>query len=320
MPTLGELPFWFFRIFGPLFGLMWGSFLNVVIYRVPLGLSVVSPPSHCPGCKQPIKIYDNIPVFGWLLLRGRARCCGVKVPYRYPLVEAMGGLLAWAIVEVVVLRLPPSTSIAKVVAIFGADLALALGLVAATFIDFEHMFIPDEITLGGAAVGLATTSFRPPLSHVDTLTGAVVGFLMIWLPFDVLYRKLRGRTGMALGDAKMVMLAGAWFGLEGALFALLAGSVQGAIAALLVIFIKGDLDDHEAVKKEREAILAELAQMTPEERAEAEKELEGDPIMEEKGDGALGARIPFGPFLALAILEYMLVGRDWLEGYLGIFR
>jgi leader peptidase (prepilin peptidase)/N-methyltransferase len=315
VPDLADVPPWFFRVFGPLMGLLWGSFLNVVIYRVPLGLSVVRPASRCPACGTPIKAYDNIPVVGYLLLRGKARCCGVKLSPRYPLIEAMAGLLMWAVVEIVILRLPPDTSFGRAIAIFAANMALVLGLVAATFIDLDHLYIPDAIPIGGTVLGLATTSFRPGLSLRDAAIGALVGFLIVWLPFDVLYRLVRKKTGMAMGDAKLVMLAGAWFGLPGALFALLAGAIQGTIAALILLFFKGEIADSEAVEKERAAILAEIAALPEEERAAAEKELEDDPIFEEGGKN-LGARIPFGPFLALATIEYLLVGHDWLEGVL----
>jgi leader peptidase (prepilin peptidase) / N-methyltransferase len=316
VPTLAELPPWFFRLFGPLFGLLWGSFLNVVIYRVPLGLSVVRPPSHCPSCKAPVKPYDNIPVLGWVLLRGRARCCGAKLSPRYPLIELMAGMIAWAIIEVVIFRLPPDTSLGRAVAIFGADLALALALVAAAFIDLDHMYIPDGITLGGALVGVITTSFRPPLTYLEAGLGALAGFAMVWVPFDLLYRLIRKRTGMAMGDAKLVMLAGAWFGVPGALFALLGGAVQGTLGAGFLIFFKGKIEEPEAVQRERAEVMAELAEMGPEERAAAEKELADDPLFQQGGDGAMGARIPFGPFLALAIIEYLLVGNDLLESYL----
>jgi leader peptidase (prepilin peptidase)/N-methyltransferase len=141
---------------------------------------------------------------------------------------------------------------------------------------------------------------------------------MVWLPFDVLYRRLRGRTGMAMGDAKLVLLAGAWFGIRGAVFVFLAGALQGTIAAVVQFIIKGKLEDPAAVERERAAILAEIDALPPEEQAAAREELKEDPLFEEGGGGALGARMPFGPFLALATLEYLLVGRDWLDGYLAL--
>src|SRR3954462_13737636 len=95
-------PLWILRGFVLFFGLIWGSFLNVVIYRVPKEMSVVRPGSHCPACGEPVKAYDNLPVLSFVILRGRARCCGAKLSPRYPLVELMGGVLSLAIVESVI--------------------------------------------------------------------------------------------------------------------------------------------------------------------------------------------------------------------------
>ena len=95
--ALTDFPIWFLRAFALAWGLIWGSFLNVVIYRVPREMSVVRPASHCPACGKPVRAWDNVPVFGYLLLGGRARCCKVKLSPRYPLVEAMGGVLSIAI-------------------------------------------------------------------------------------------------------------------------------------------------------------------------------------------------------------------------------
>lgn len=314
--TIADIPPWFLRAFALCFGLIWGSFLNVVIYRVPREMSVVRPGSRCPACGKDIRAWDNIPVFSWLLLRGRARCCGAKVSARYPLVEAAGGLLSLAIVEAVLLRLPAATSIERAGAIYVADLALALGLLAATFIDLEHMYIPDGITLGGAVLGLGTASLRD-MSFVDSLIGAAVGFVIVWLPFVVIYPRIRGgRVGMGLGDAKLLVLAGAWFGWSGALFVLGAGAIQGTLAAIAVLLVRGRIEEPEAVRKERERIQAELEAMSEEERAEAEKELAEDPLAEEPGEGFGQARMAFGPFLALATLEFLLIGRDVLGAYL----
>ncbi|WP_437724146.1 prepilin peptidase [Sorangium sp. So ce861] len=313
--TLADFPPWFLRAFALCFGLLWGSFLNVVIHRVPRELSVVRPGSRCPACGTPIRAYDNIPVLSYLLLRGRARCCGAPVSPRYPLVEAVGGVLSLAIVELIILRLPWSTPILHALATYTADLALALGLVAATFIDLEHMYIPDGITIGGAVLGVATVSLRS-MGFTDALLGAAVGFAVVWLPFVVIYPRIRGgRVGMGLGDAKLLMLAGAWFGWGGALFVLGAGAVQGSIVAIALLLLRGSIEEPEAVRLEREQIRAELAAMSPEERAAAEEELAQDPLAEEPGEGFGQARIAFGPFLALATLECLLVGRDILDAY-----
>lgn len=308
---LDDLPPAFLRVVVVMLGLVWGSFLNVVIYRVPRGMSVVRPGSRCPACETPIRAWQNIPLFGWLLLRGRARCCGVRVSPRYPLVEAIGGVVALAILEAVIFRMPGETSALRASAVFVADFALALGLVAAAFIDLEHMILPDSITLGGAALGVATASLRG-MTFTESLIGAAVGFVLVWLFFVVLYSKIRGRAGMGLGDAKLLMLAGAWLGWAGALFVLGAGAIQGTIAAMVTLARRGKLEEPEAVRREREELRAELEAMSPEERAEVEKELAADPLADEPGEGVGQARIAFGPFLILATLECLLLGKDTL--------
>jgi leader peptidase (prepilin peptidase)/N-methyltransferase len=255
--SLVDLPPWLWRVFGTLFGLVWGSFVNVVVHRHPRGMSVARPPSHCPACGAPVRPYENVPVLSWLALRGRARCCGAAISPRYPLVEAAGGLLAWAVVETHVLALPPDAPLARAAALYAAHLAFALGLLAAAFIDLEHFYVPDEITLGGTVLGFATATLRGS-TWTESGTGALVGFAVVWLPFDVIYRRLRGRTGMAMGDAKLVMMAGAWFGPAGALFALVGGAVQGLVAAAALWAVGGKLGDPDALARARAEALADL--------------------------------------------------------------
>ena len=305
--TLEDLPGPFVTTVAVALGLVFGSFLNVVIYRLPRGESLSHPPSRCPGCGKPIRIYDNIPVLGWLLLLGRARCCKIAISVRYPLIEALGGLLAWAIVRMIIFELPDETVWWKVVLIFSVYLALALGLLAASFIDLDHMYLPDQITLGGAVLGFASIPLRD-MSLKDAAVGALVGFLVVWLPFDFLYSKLRGMPGMGLGDAKLVMLAGAWFGWQGALFALLGGAVQASFTALAVYLARGRLEEPESVIREREELRALLESTEGEERAELEREMARDPLAFEPEAGLGKARLAFGPFLALATIEYMLFG------------
>jgi len=310
---LADFPPSLLRIFAVLFGLAWGSFLNVVIYRVPRGMSVVRPASACPTCGTPIPGYRNIPVLSYVLLWGRTACCKTKLSPRYPLVEAIGGMLAWAIVEQLILTLPGDTSMLKATAIFLASFALALALVAAAFIDLEHMYIPDWASIGGTLLGIATYSLRGTTTLTESLLGAAVGFLIVWLPFTFGYKLLRGQTGMGMGDAKLVMLAGAWFGWKGAVFALLAGAVQGTIAAIVLFLTKGKIEEPEAIREEKEAMMRELEAMSPEERAKAEAELANDPIYEELSGGLGQTRIAFGPFLVLAILEYLLLGDTLIQ-------
>ncbi|MFO0564128.1 MAG: prepilin peptidase [Polyangiaceae bacterium] len=317
MPTLSELPYWFQVATVVSLGLAFGSFLNVVIYRLPRGESLVHPGSRCPKCGTPIRAWQNLPVFGWLLLFGKARCCGVKISPRYPLVEALGGLAAWAVFEVRVVPLAGDTVWWRALVVFALYFALALGLLAVAFIDLEHMIVPDEVTFGGSVIGILSVPLRTEVGWFDALVGAAVGFVMIWLPFDVLYRKLRGRPGMGLGDAKLTMLAGAWFGWPGAVFALLAGALQGTVVAIVLYFTQGKIEEPEAVRAERAELLAAIENAETEaERRELEAELALDPIGEEAGEGLGQSRMPFGPFLVLATLEFMLFGRVIVDTYL----
>lgn len=318
MPALADLPYWLMAGVAVALGLAFGSFLNVVIYRLPRGESLSHPGSRCPACGAPIRAWQNVPVLGWLLLRGRAGCCGARISPRYPLIELVGGLLAWAILETVVLTLPLETPWWRGLIVFALYLAMGLGLVAAAFIDLEHMILPDEITLGGTALGLLSVPLRADVTWLGALAGAAAGFTMIWLPFDFLYGKLRGHPGMGLGDAKLVMLAGAWLGWPGAVFALLAGAVQGTLVALVILLARGRIDEPEAVVREREALRAEIEAAEGDERARLEAELARDPIGHDPEQGLGKARLAFGPFLALATLEFMLFGRAIVDGYLGL--
>lgn len=311
---LALLPYWFFAGVAVALGLTFGSFLNVVIHRLPRGESVVHPGSRCPSCGAKIAPRDNVPLFSWLLLRGRARCCGARISPRYPLVELLGGLAGWATLERVLAE-PNLVHEWVPYALFFAYLALVLGLLAAIFIDLEFMLLPDEITLGGVAVGLLTIPIRQ-ISWSECLIGAAAGFLVVWLLFHELYRLVRGHPGMGLGDAKLLALAGAWFGIKGALFALLAGAIQGTVVTIAVLLVKGRIDEPEAVRRERQEVLAELERLEGPERAALEAELAEDPLTREAEVGIGQARIPFGPFLSLAILEYLFVGESILDAYL----
>src|SRR5262249_45412158 len=158
-------------------------------------MSVVRPGSHCPACGAAVRPWDNVPILSFLLLRGRARCCGARISPRYVVVEALCGVLALAVYDVVIRALPGDPSLALAGSVFFADCALALALVAAAFIDVEHMLLPDAITLGGTLFGVATPGLRG-LGWIDVLAGAAAGFVGVWLPLVVGYKALRGRAGM----------------------------------------------------------------------------------------------------------------------------
>ncbi len=293
-------------------GLLFGSFLNVVIHRLPRGQNIAFPPSTCPACGGRIAPYDNIPVFSWLILRGKARCCGAPIAVRYPLVELLGGAVGWGVMQGLILQLEPDTPLLSAMLLFLAFFALSLGLLAALFIDLEHMLLPDEITFGGTLLGLLVLPLRDDLSYVDAAIGGVVGFLIVWLPFDVIYRQLRGHPGMGLGDAKLLMLAGVWLGWPGVVFSLLAGAVQGTITAIGVFVARGKIDEPAAVKAERDELQQQLAELSEGEREELLAEIGDDVMMSEPKAGLGQARLPFGPFLILAMFEFMFFG-EWIR-------
>jgi leader peptidase (prepilin peptidase)/N-methyltransferase len=299
MIRVDELPHNALRVVATLFGLIWGSFLNVVIHRSPRGLSVVRPGSQCPACHKPIRAWDNIPVLSWLVLRGKARCCGVKVSPRYPIVEALGGAASLAILELVVFAMPQESAL-RATCIYLTDFAAILGLIAAAFIDFEFMYLPDGVTYGGTVLGIATSSFRG-MTFVGSGVSAIIGFLIAYIPFVFLYRMVRGRAGMGLGDAKLLMMAGAFFGVFGVVWTLLAGAVQGTLGAFVLWLLRGKIELPDGVKEE----LAELRKLAAAGDKEAQDILDEDPLAEEE-EGQGVSRMAFGPFLALAFIELVL--------------
>ena len=158
------MPFEFWALVFFVFGCMVGSFLNVCIHRLPLGMSVVSPPSHCPHCKYSIPWFLNVPLVTWLVLRGKCKNCGAPISVRYFLVELLTGvafLACWLHFG------HASVALALVYAVFLA------GLIAATFIDLEHFIIPDEITFGGMGAGFIASFFLPSLHGETSLTGGM---------------------------------------------------------------------------------------------------------------------------------------------------
>ncbi|MEI6362929.1 MAG: prepilin peptidase [Actinomycetes bacterium] len=210
-------------------GLIVGSFLNVVIYRVPLGLSIVSPGSACPSCHAPISPRDNIPVLSWLLLRARCRSCGAHISARYPLVEAATALLWvalgwWAIGETIDPVLP-------------LLLVIASAGVALTMIDIDHHRLPDAIVLPLYPVTVVGLAFAGLVSHswplASTAIGAGVWLLLIgglWL--------LTGGRGMGFGDVKLAPVLGAtlgWIGVGAALVGLLAAFVLGGLVGIVLL-------------------------------------------------------------------------------------
>jgi leader peptidase (prepilin peptidase)/N-methyltransferase len=231
-------------VFALLFGLVIGSFLNVVILRLPRGISVSLPRSHCPQCKQLIAWYDNIPVLSYVILGGRCRKCKRKFSVRYPFIEAMTGAIS------VLLCLKFGLTIE-----WGIFLTFSSSLIVLAFIDLDHRILPDVITLNGIWIGILTSAYLADPSPVVTrlfraagldienphlaalvasIAGAIVGGGLLWAVAEA-YLRLRGMEGMGFGDVKMMAMVGAFLGAPLALLTIMLGSLLGSIIGLIFI-------------------------------------------------------------------------------------
>lgn len=202
-----------------------GSFLNVCICRLPESRSIVTPPSACPRCGSPIKFYDNIPIISYLVLFGKCRICATSISMRYPLVEALTGLLAVA----AAVRFGISID-------FMVYFAFISALVTITFIDLDHQIIPDVISLPGIPIGLACALMVSSVSFKDSLIGALIGggslFLVAWG-----YQQFTGKEGMGGGDIKLLAMIGAFIGWQGVFFTIFVSSAIGSIIGLFLMLV-----------------------------------------------------------------------------------
>jgi leader peptidase (prepilin peptidase)/N-methyltransferase len=209
-------------------GLAFGSFLNAFAYRVPISVDLLRR-SFCPGCGAQIYWYQNLPLVSYLALRGRCSTCRQPIPWRYPLVELLGGVIlvsslwSWGL-----------TVSAASTALF-AYIMLALAL-----IDVDHRILPNVITIPGAVVGFLLSFLDPRVAWYDSLVGAVAGAGLLYVVAFV-YLKTRGREGMGMGDVKMMLLVGAFLGWQGALMTIFIGSFLGSLvgASFIVFSRKG---------------------------------------------------------------------------------
>jgi leader peptidase (prepilin peptidase) / N-methyltransferase len=226
-------PFEALGVFGAvaagLFGLVVGSFVNVLVHRLPRGESVVLPPSHCPACGAGIRVLDNIPVVSWLLLRGRCRACGAPIAVRYPMLELANAIL-WTLVF---LRARETTELLGGVFFATACLALAA-------IDAEFQILPDKITLTGIAFGILLAFFSRSRTPAAAMLGAAAGGGGLYL-VAFLYEKIAGHEGMGLGDVKMLAMIGAFLSVSGVLVSVLLASLAGSIVGIAAIALgRGD--------------------------------------------------------------------------------
>lgn len=216
-----------FLIFSFIFGAVVGSFLNVCIYRIPLGISIAYPPSRCPGCGASIPFYLNIPVLGYLMIRGRCASCREPISALYPVIEALTGLFAVALF----MRFGPSVELFVYFAFISALLVIS-------FIDLEHRIIPDVISLPFIALGFAASFFLASPGVAASGLGILLGGGVL-LAIAVGYHLVTGSEGMGGGDIKLLAMIGAFTGWEGVLVTLLLGSFIGALVGSAVILAKG---------------------------------------------------------------------------------
>jgi leader peptidase (prepilin peptidase)/N-methyltransferase len=282
------------------FGLLVGSFLNVVIYRLPIILerqwreqcrelasgepdspevsataqvdapfNLVVPRSACPSCKAPITALQNIPVLSYVFLKGRCAKCGARISPRYPMIEALTGLLSAVIAWKFGFEWPTL-----------AALVLTWFLVALTFIDVDHQLLPDDLTLPLLWIGLVLSLWAPaaggapiPVEPREAIIGAIAGYLSLWSVYH-LFRLLTGKEGMGYGDFKLFAALGAWLGWKMLLPIILIAAAVGAVVGIAILAMRGQ------------------ARSTP---------------------------IAFGPFLAAAGWLILLFGQELVSGYLGLF-
>jgi leader peptidase (prepilin peptidase)/N-methyltransferase len=265
-------------IFAFLFGAIVGSFLNVCIFRIPLGTSLISPSSRCPQCNIPIKAYDNIPILSYFLLGGRCGSCKAPISARYPLVETMMALFSGFLI----LKFGLSSS-------FFIYFILISSLVVVSFIDLDHRIIPDTISLPGIILGLLA-SFLKPTGHndflvrfvfravkgainmatLDSLLGVFIGGGLLYA-VAVLFYWVTKKEGMGGGDIKLLAMIGAFLGWSSTVFTILISSLIGSIVGVVLMLAT---------------------------RADSKY------------------AIPFGPFLSMGAVIYLFFGREIIRWYL----
>ncbi len=234
-------------------GLVVGSFLNVVIYRLPVMLerdwraqcaeflnssanpapaekfNLATPRSRCPQCGHAIRAYENIPVLSYLLLRGRCSACSVKISRRYPAIELVSGILSAAV----------AWHFGLTVAGAGA-LLLTYILITLTMIDFDHQLLPDTITLPFLWLGLLLSVFDIFAGMQSSIIGAIAGYLILWTVYQV-FKWMTGKEGMGYGDFKLLALLGAWMGWQALPAIILLSSLVGAVVGIsLIVFTRRD--------------------------------------------------------------------------------
>ena len=286
-------------------GVCVGSFLNVVIARVPKGRSIVSPPSSCPKCQKRIAWYDNIPLFSWLALRARCRNCGLPISPRYPMVELLTALLVFAVWR----QLGPQPSTLGFAAFVCALLAL-------TFIDLDTWLLPHQITWPLLALGLISPVWNPELSWMEAGIGAGVGF-GTFAAVALVGEKILHKETMGWGDVWLLAAIGAWLGWPALLPVVLLSAIQGSVVGIVLLLLgRGPAERERAAREAKEKAAAPpiAAPEAPETDRLAAPQTAAPPATATHAPPAGSDddwvppphALPYGPFLALAALENLL--------------
>ena len=282
--------FTIFACFAFALGACVASFLNVCIWRLPRNESVVRPGSHCPNCNAPIKWYQNIPIVSWCCLRGRCANCRKPISMRYAVVELLGGMLfllvylQWAMPAI--LRKLPAWGLVPIADpwCMAAECLVVTGLILGSFIDLEHFYLPDRVTIGGMVLGVPASFLLPELQGETarlpalcwSLGGMALGFFSLW-GIGAVFSKLFKKEALGFGDVKLIGAVGAFFGPWGVLFTVMISSFAGSLVGMLLVA---------------------------------------------RGRARLGGftAVPYGPFLAIGALVWMYWGPALIGWYLGLFR
>jgi leader peptidase (prepilin peptidase) / N-methyltransferase len=281
-------------VLAAVFGALWGSFFNVCIARVPRGLSVVRPGSHCFACQAPVRAADNIPILSYFLLRGRCRSCQAPFSVRYAATEALtagiSGLLFWKLV-----MLAPDEPMGARLVRYAVAFAFAGVLIVLSFIDLDTKRLPDVITLPSIAIFFLAGFGTGDVPWLDRLIGAAVGYLAVRIIADGYYY-LTGREGLGLGDGKLLAVIGAMLGWKALPVVVFTASFVGILVSVPILW-------HQQRKHPAPAPAAP-ADAAP---VSGEADLPVASIRR--------TEVPFGPFLALAALFYLVAGEALWQAF-----
>jgi leader peptidase (prepilin peptidase)/N-methyltransferase len=297
------------------FGACVGSFVSVVAYRLPRELSIIKPRSFCPACRQALPAWVNVPLFGYIFLRGRCAMCRAVIPWRYPLVELALGAAALSLT----LRFELSDALAR--------FSLCTALLAVSLIDLEWRIIPDAISLPGIGAGIiCATFFISEVGLTSSLLGVFGGAGLFWVMGEA-YRWTRGREGLGFGDVKLLGMVGAYLGWPGALFTIFFGALFGSLSGLMLAIaaprwleqpqssLSSSASDTDRCERVENSALGAF------DKGQFEACEEPVRTVQEGAGCGLSAlmqtQLPFAPFLSLAAAIYAIFQPELMRWYLG---